>query len=77
MLFLLSIAQIMNCTGWICFAPISSKIIFAYKSESVSTFEINYLSFIFMIMFLPMNFISIWVIEKKGLRTAILAGVGI
>ena len=76
-LYLFCACQIMNTAGWICFAPISSKLEYAYKDQGVDDSEVNYLSFIFMIMFLPMNFISIWIIENKGLRFSLLIGVSI
>ena len=66
----------MNAAGWIGFAPIVNKVLFAYN-DGISDSQINYLSWIFMIMFVPMNFISVWVIENKRLRVAILMGTTI
>ena len=65
----------MNTAGWICFAAVFDKILFAYPEAT--TFDINLLSWIFMIMFLPMNPPSISYIESKGLRKSILLGVSI
>jgi hypothetical protein len=76
-LFLLALGQIINCIGWIGFAAIVDKTIFAYKSENLSTAQINYMSMIFLLMFVFVNFISVWVIENKGIRASFLIGVSI
>jgi len=65
----------MNTAGWICFAAVFDKILFAYPDAT--DFDINFLSWIFMIMFLPMNPPAITYIENKGLRKSILVGVSI
>ena len=65
----------MNTAGWICFAAVFDKILFAYPSTS--SFDINYLSWIFMIMYLPMNPPAMSYIESKGLRKSLLLGVSI
>ena len=73
-LFLFSIAQVLNTTSWISFAPILEKLLFAYDGQATE-FNINFLSWIFMIMFLPMNLPSVWFIEKKGLRASLIVGI--
>jgi hypothetical protein len=65
----------MNTAGWICFAAIPDKILFAYSETN--NFDMNYLSFIFMVVFLPINPISTSIIEKYGLRKTLLIGAGI
>ena len=69
----------MNTAGWIGFAPIADKVMFAYNDgdRSISESQVNYLSWIFMIMFLPMNFVSVWVIENKGLRISLIIAIAI
>ena len=63
----------MNTAGWICFAAIVDKIKFAYPGTTA--LDINYLSWIFMIVFLPLNPIATYMIEKHGLRKSLLLGV--
>ena len=63
----------MNTAGWICFAAIVDKIKFAYPGTTA--LDINYLSWIFMIVYLPMNPIATYMIENHGLRKSLLLGV--
>ena len=72
---LFSVCQIMNTAGWICYAAIVDKIRFAYPATT--NFDINYLSWIYMIAFLPMNAIATSYIETNGLRKALLLGIAI
>ena len=65
----------MNTAGWICYAAIVDKIRFAYPETT--NFDINYLSWIYMIAFLPMNPIATAYIETNGLRKALLLGIAI
>ena len=37
---------------------------------------INIISYCFLVMFLPFNFPSIWVVEQYGLRMCVLIGTG-
>ena len=46
----------------------------AYVKIKVSRLYFDYLSVIYLIMSVPMNFVAVFVIEKKGLRTAMLIG---
>jgi len=41
----------------------------------VSALTVNMMSYSFMVLFLPMNFPSVHVIEKYGLRCGIIAGI--
>jgi FLVCR family MFS transporter 7 len=74
-LALFSLVQLMNTAGWICFAAIVDKIKFAYPSTTA--LDVNYLSWIFMIVYLPMNPIATSLIENHGLRKSLLLGVSI
>ena len=65
----------MNTAAWINFSPIVSKVIFAYSDPSITSGKINFLSYVFMIVYLPFNFVSIWIIEKKGVRVSVLTAV--
>ena len=72
-LLLFSLCQTMNTAGWICFASIIDKIKIAYPEASL--FDINYLSWIYLIAFLPVNPYATKYIESKGLRWSLLLGV--
>lgn len=37
--------------------------------------QIDYLNVIYLLMYIPMSFISMYTIEKYGMRTAMLVGV--
>jgi len=78
-------AQIMSSAAWLCFAGIYDKFVFLFRNdhnddkffiESVK-FEINYFSWVYMLAFIPMNFIANWVIElkDKGMRKAMIIGM--
>lgn len=76
-MFLFSLCQIVNCTAWMNFAGLIDKMLVAYGPDGCTTSWLNFFSFVFMILYVPMNFVSTWFIEKKGIRTALLLGVGI
>lgn len=57
---------------WICFAPIFDLMMELY---GVSLLTINYLSMSFMIIYVPMNFPSTYVLDKYGMRTGVLIGM--
>ena len=63
----------MNTAGWICFASIVDKIRLAYPEASV--LNINYLSWIYMIAYLPINPVATIFIERYGVRKSVLLGV--
>ena len=72
MLALFSSSTMINACAWICFAPIFSLIQEVY---GVSLFTVNYLSWIFMIMMVPVYIPSVIAIDKYGLRTSLLIGI--
>ena len=71
-LFLFSLATMMNAVAWICFAPIFSLLQEAYGTRLIA---INYLSSSYMIMFAPLNFPSVFVLDKYGLRVGVCLGI--
>ena len=74
-LILFSMAMIMNSIGWLTFAPITFKMTTYYPvPEGLTEDHWNYLFCIYMLTFVPFNFVSIWVIEQKGLRVSIIIG---
>jgi hypothetical protein len=72
-LAIFSICQVLNTASWINFAPIVDKVLFAFEDKTAE--DINYLSWIFMVAFVPINFLSIWVIESKGIKASLVLGV--
>lgn len=65
------LAVIANQLLWISFAPITGM---AAEFYSVSDLQIGLLSLIFMVVYILVSFPASWVIDNKGLRTAV--GVG-
>jgi FLVCR family feline leukemia virus subgroup C receptor-related protein len=84
-LFMFSLCTFINGACWISFAPLSSALVKVnifipltiIKNYDVSLFIVNYMSFIFMIAFLPVNFPSVIALDNKGLRFGILTGIGL
>ena len=74
-LSIFSLIQIQNAAGWICFASIVDKILYAYPESSIM--KINFLSWTFMLMYVPVNPVATWFLEKYGLRKSAILGVGI
>jgi hypothetical protein len=76
-LTLYALCQILNASAWVCFAPIVDKVIFGFASEKIGTFQLNYLSWVPNVMFLPINGIAMWAIEQKGLRFSLTVGMSL
>lgn len=62
----------MNSIGWLTFCNVYHRAITVYDKEKS---QIDGLNFIYPILFVPFNFLAVWVIEKKGLRRAIVTAV--
>ena len=75
MLGLYCLAQVMNTIGWICFSPLVGQMLKAYPEATV--FKLTFLSMIYLFMYIPVNPIAVWLIEKKGIRVALLTGLTI
>ena len=71
-LILFSLAIIMNSVGWLTFAPITRLMSRFYPTDA--DFWNNFFV-IYLLLSIPFNFLAIWVIEKKGLRTSLIIGV--
>ena len=70
-LFLFSISAIMSASGWICFIPIIKEINQGFK---INRLLIDYLNYIYLVLYVPINFLAVIVIEQKGMRTAMIIG---
>ena len=62
-LLLFSLAMIMNSIGWLTFAPITQKMQTNFDGKGLTSEDWNYLFSIYMLAFVPFNFLSLWVIE--------------
>jgi hypothetical protein len=62
--------------GWIGFASIHKKILYAYK-PSFDDNTIDMLTWIPFAIFVPFSFLSMWVIENRGVKFSIRVGVSI
>lgn len=73
MLILYSLAAIMSSGAWICFVPLTT-VMNENAYRDASRLEIDYLNFIYLLMYIPVNFIAVFIIEKQSMRTAMLIG---
>jgi FLVCR family feline leukemia virus subgroup C receptor-related protein len=68
MLGLFSALSFTNALQWITFAPISDVII---KYYGVSSFAVNAMSLVFMIVYIPFIAPASWIIDSKSLQIVI------
>jgi len=61
----------MSASGWICFIPIVKEINEGFETDRLL---VDYLNYIYLVLYVPINFLAILIIEKKGLRTAMVTG---
>jgi hypothetical protein len=72
MLALFGLCASVSQAGWICFAPIFGLCEAAY---GIGLFSVNYMSMIYMLMFLPMYWPVVMIVDKYGLRKGLLFGI--
>jgi fucose permease len=74
MLFLFSCCTCLSALAWIVYSPI-----FALLQElyGLSTFSVQFMSYSYMILFLPCNIPSVIALEKYGLRVGIVIGISL
>ena len=60
-----------NAASWVTFSPISEEV---KESYNVSEIRVQYCSFIYMAVYVFMNFPSNYVIEEKSLRLGMAMG---
>lgn len=70
-IIIFAFANIINAAAWICFAPV---VTFAQTRFAASNDEINMLSSVFLIAYVPGSFISVYMLERYGLRAGIVLG---
>jgi len=61
-----------NACGWMTIAPVYSLVEDLY---GVGPLMVNMMSYSFMVLYLPMNFPCVYVIEKYGLRWGVIGGI--
>ena len=71
MCFLFSISVMANQMLWVTFVPISDL---SEEWLGVSTLEVNLLTIIWMILYLPGTILGVWVVDRYNLRTAVIFG---
>lgn len=74
MCLLFSVSVMANQILWVTFVPISDL---SEEWMGVSTLEVNLLSIVWMILYLPGTIIGIWVVDRYNLRTAVILGGGV
>uniref|UniRef100_A0A2S2PT36 Choline/ethanolamine transporter FLVCR1 n=1 Tax=Schizaphis graminum TaxID=13262 RepID=A0A2S2PT36_SCHGA len=71
MLILFVLCSMINAVQWIQYSIISNVII---KFYNVSSFAVDFTSIIYMVTYIPLIFPASWILEKMGLRVAMVAG---
>ena len=71
MLSIFAIMNLLSGLSWIVFAPLFQLL---QKLYGVDLITINYLTFSYMLWYIPMNFPSTYVLDKYGLRTGVIVG---
>ncbi|KAE9540693.1 hypothetical protein AGLY_003938 [Aphis glycines] len=71
MLILFVLCSMINAVQWIQYSIISNVII---KFYDVTNVEVDFTSIVYMVTYIPLIFPASWILEKKGLRVAMVAG---
>ncbi|KAJ8025986.1 Solute carrier family 49 member A3 [Holothuria leucospilota] len=66
-----AVLNISNAMAWINFAAITN---FSAEYYSATTDQINWLSIVYLVVSIPIGFVSIWVMDNLGIRVTILFG---
>jgi len=74
MLFLFSCCTCLSAIAWIAYSPLFELIQDMY---GVSLFSVQFMSYSYMILFLPFNVPSVIALEKYGLRVGVVIGIGL
>jgi hypothetical protein len=62
----------MNSLGWMTFCAFHYRLTLVFDAD----FEkIHMLNYFIPVVFIPINFVAIWAIEKKGLRSSLIAAI--
>ncbi|KAL7858412.1 hypothetical protein AOLI_G00185140 [Acnodon oligacanthus] len=72
--FVLCVLCLLNCSNsvqWLTFAPVADK---AAEYLQVSLDEVNWLSVVYMVVAIPLSFITTWMLDTLGLRLTMILG---
>ncbi|CAH1392911.1 unnamed protein product [Nezara viridula] len=72
MLLLFCLSSALNAFHWIQYSSVANVVMRYYD---VSAIYVNWSSMIFMAVYVPLVFPATWLLEKKGLRIAMIIGV--
>ncbi|XP_068451526.1 solute carrier family 49 member A3 isoform X2 [Clinocottus analis] len=70
-LLVLCLLNCSNATLWLTFAPVADQ---SAKFLSVSLEQVNWLSLVYMVMAIPLSFLTTWMLDVLGLRTTLILG---
>lgn len=72
--FILLVVCLLNCSNatiWLTFAPVADQ---SAQYLKVSLEEINWLSVVYMVVAIPLSFVTTWMMDTIGLRTTLILG---
>uniref|UniRef100_A0A1A7X031 Major facilitator superfamily domain containing 7 n=1 Tax=Iconisemion striatum TaxID=60296 RepID=A0A1A7X031_9TELE len=72
--FVLLVLCLLNCSNatiWLTFAPVANQ---SAQYLQVSLEDINWLSVVFMVVAIPLSFITTWMLDTLGLRPTLILG---
>ncbi|XP_041371092.1 solute carrier family 49 member A3-like [Gigantopelta aegis] len=69
MVLVVCLINMANALIWICFSPITS---ITTEYYGISSWQVNWLSLIFVVVSIPFGFTASWLIDTLGLRTSII-----
>uniref|UniRef100_A0A1A8IEM2 Major facilitator superfamily domain containing 7 n=2 Tax=Nothobranchius kuhntae TaxID=321403 RepID=A0A1A8IEM2_NOTKU len=72
--FVLLVLCLLNCSNatiWLTFAPVANQ---SAQYLQVSLEDINWLSVVFMVVAIPLSFLTTWMLDTLGLRPTLILG---
>ncbi|KAF7702266.1 solute carrier family 49 member A3 [Silurus meridionalis] len=72
--FMLLVLCLLNCSNsvqWLTFAPIADQ---TAENLHVTLELVNWLSLVYMVVAIPLSFITIWMLDKLGLQPSMILG---
>jgi MFS family permease len=71
MLLLFSFLSLTNAMLWITYSPISR---FVLEHYNIGVFALNSLSFVYMVVYIPVMYLASWVVDVRGMRLGLIIG---
>ncbi|XP_066523409.1 solute carrier family 49 member A3 [Hoplias malabaricus] len=72
--FILGVLCLLNCSNsvlWLTFAPVADQ---TAEDLHVSLDQVNWLSLVYMVVAIPLSFITTWMLDALGLRLTLILG---